>query len=187
MDDVRTQEIRAAAEPNSNIAAMLKWIKTHPGPIYTSRAHPDYPGLVEYPFEDVNNDLGVAYFNSTAAWAVAYAIHIGLERISLYGCDFTYQDSHKSEKGRGCLEFWLGFAKARGIAIRLPPSTSLMDACEPQAKRYYGYDMVEIHRIPDDENGRKQWVFKERPVPPTAADIEKAYDHTAHPNPLFEE
>jgi SAM-dependent methyltransferase len=32
MDDVRIQEIRAAAEPDSNIAAMLAWMKTAPGP-----------------------------------------------------------------------------------------------------------------------------------------------------------
>jgi hypothetical protein len=43
MDDVRIQEIRAAARPESNIATMLGWMRKHPGPIYTSRLHPDYP------------------------------------------------------------------------------------------------------------------------------------------------
>src|SRR5690349_20483929 len=51
MDDVRIQEIRAAANPDSNIATMLKWMKVHPGPIYTSRPHEDYPGLVAFPLE----------------------------------------------------------------------------------------------------------------------------------------
>jgi hypothetical protein len=113
MDDVRIQEIRAAAAPESNIANMLRWLKKHPGPVMTSRAHPDYPGLVEFPLEDVINDLGFAYLNNTAAYAVAYAIHLGVKKISLYGCDFTYANAHDAEKGRACVEYWLGFAKAR--------------------------------------------------------------------------
>src|SRR5213593_3221894 len=39
MDDVRIQEIRAEAAPESNIAAMLRWMRQHPGPIYSSRKH----------------------------------------------------------------------------------------------------------------------------------------------------
>jgi hypothetical protein len=30
--------------PQSNIAAMLTWLRAHPGPVYTSVPHPDYPG-----------------------------------------------------------------------------------------------------------------------------------------------
>src|SRR5689334_15494212 len=75
MDDVRIQEIRAKAAPDSNIAAMLGWMKRHPGPIYTSRPHPDYPGLVKYPLQSVLNSAAQPYINSTAAAAVAFAVH----------------------------------------------------------------------------------------------------------------
>ena len=144
MDDVRIQEIRAAASPDSNIAAMLGWLKKHPGPIYTSRVHPDYPGLVAFPLADVMNSTGHAYLNNTAAYAVAYAIHIGVKKISLYGCDFTYPGAHDAEKGRGCVEFWLGFAAARGIQIAIPRQSSLMDALVPDGKRLYGYDTLKV-------------------------------------------
>jgi hypothetical protein len=72
MDDVRIQQVRADAVPDSNIAVMLDWMKAHPGPIYTSRPHPDYPGLVRFPLQDVLNDLGTAYFNGTAAYAAPW-------------------------------------------------------------------------------------------------------------------
>jgi hypothetical protein len=49
MDDVRIQMLRAEAAPDSNIARMLEWLRKHPGPIYTSRPHPDFPGTVWYP------------------------------------------------------------------------------------------------------------------------------------------
>lgn len=186
MDDVRIQEIRAAAKPDSNIAAMLSWIKHHPGPIITSRAHPDYPGLMEFPLQDVLNDLGHDYFNSTAAYAVAFAIHVGVERISLFGMDFTYPDAHDAEKGRACVEFWLGCAAARGIKITLPKTTTLMDAMHTRAARLYGYDTREVTFVPQPE-GRIKLEFTERETLPTAAEIEAAYDHSAHPNALMAE
>lgn len=181
MDDVRIQEIRARARPESNIANMLTWLKHHPGPIYTSQPHPDYPGLVAFPLEDVVDDLKVGYFNNTAAYALAYAIHIGVKKVSIYGCDYTYPNAHDAEKGRGCLEFWAGFARARGIEIRLPKETSLMDALEPDHRRYYGYDAVEIKRE-RDATGRMKFSYLPRPVLPTADEIEAEYDHTVHPN-----
>ncbi len=145
MDDVRIQEIRAAARPESNIAAMLGWLKRHPGPVYTSIPHPDYPGLVAFPLEAVLNELGgVLYFNSTAAYVVALAVAVGVEKITLFGCDFTYPNAHQAEQGRGCVEFYLGMAKARGIKIGLPNSTTLLDGVATNAARAYGYDLVDI-------------------------------------------
>lgn len=185
MDDVRVQEIRAAAKPESNIAAMLKWLKTHPGPIMTSRAHPDYPGLVEFPLEDVVNDCPNGYFNSTAAYAVAYAVFLGVEKISMYGCDFTYPNSHDAEKGRACVEFWLGICVARGIKVSMPKRSSLMDACEPARDRLYGYDTLDV-TVGRDAEERLTVNFTERADPlPTAEEIEERYDHSKHPNPLM--
>lgn len=183
MDDVRIQEIRAEAAPESNIAAMLKWLRTHPGPVYTSRPHAEYPGLVAYPLEEVINSCGVAYFNSTCAYAVAYAVHLGVRKISLFGCDFTYPNAHQAEKGRACVEFHLGIAKARGIAIGLPPNTSLMDAIASDEDRIYGYDTVDII---EDGGGDQplRLSFVPRETLPTAAEIEARYDHSRHPSPL---
>jgi hypothetical protein len=183
MDDVRVQEIRAAASPQSNIAAMLHWLKKHPGPIVTSRLHPDYPGLVEFPLEDVLNEFPQAYFNSTAAYAVAYAIHLKATKISCFGMDFTYPDAHDAEKGRACVEFWLGIAAARGIQISVPKTSSLLDAMYPQGQRFYGYDCVELDITREGERIKVDFTETE---PPTAAEIEARYDHSRHPNALME-
>jgi SAM-dependent methyltransferase len=182
MDDVRIQQIRSEAAPESNIAAMLEWMKTTKTPIYTSRPHPDYPALIGYPIEAVLRSVRFEYFNSTAAWAVAYAIHIGVKTIRLFGCDFTYANAHDSEKGRGCVEFWLGFAAGKGATISLPRTTSLMDACNKREERIYGYDTVNVERITTDAG--LKLAFSERETLPTADEIETAYDHKAHPNPL---
>lgn len=178
MDDVRIQEIRAAAKPESNIAAMVQWLKTSPIPVVTSRGHEDYPALVEFPLEDVLNHLGHDYFNSTAAYAIAFAIHIGVESISLFGMDFTYPNVHDAEKGRACVEFWLGQAHARGIKINLPATTTLMDSCYPKESRLYGYDTLDV-AFDVHGDGVLKLNMTPREELPTAEEIERNYDHSA--------
>lgn len=181
MDDVRVQEARAAANPTGNIAAMLRWLKAHPGPIYTSRTHADYPGLVAFPLAEVVDAFGQAYFNSTAAYAVAFAVFLGVKRIEIYGFDFTYPNAHHAEKGRACVEFWLGIAVSRGIDIKVPHVSTLMDACTPQ-ERLYGFDTLDVTFGRDDQ-GRVTADFTEKPTP-SAEEIEARYDHNQHPNAL---
>jgi SAM-dependent methyltransferase len=187
MDDVRIQEIRAQAKPDSNIAGMLQWMRKHPGPIITSRTHPDYPGLVAFPLEELLNTVPHAYLNSTAAYAVASAVTMqGVEKIGIYGMDFTYPNAHDAEKGRACVEFWLGVGVARGIKIALPKVTSLMDACEKT--RLYGYDTLDVTIGRKEGAARIAVEFTEKAGPlPTAQEMESRYDHTRHPSPLMEE
>lgn len=182
MDDVRIQKIRADARPDSNIAEMLKWMRTYDGRVVTSRKHPDFRCLEEFPLAAVLDEFPCGYFNSTAAYAVAYACHKRVKRISIYGNDFTYPDSHDAERGRACVEFWLGIAHKLGIQISMPRTSSLMDACYDQPGRFYGYDCVELDIQRKD--GRIDVGFKEREKLPTADEIEAYYDHSQHPNPL---
>lgn len=184
LDDVRVQQIRADAAPQSNIAMMLKWLKTTKTPVITSRLHPDYPSLVEFPLEDVVNKYPNAYFNSTAAYAVAYALHMGVTKITCFGMDFTYPNAHDAEKGRACVEFWLGMAAAYGVELSVPQTTTLLDACNVQSLRFYGYDTVNLS-FNRSENGI-QIEMTEREALPSAAEIEHAYDHSRHPNKLVE-
>jgi len=183
MDDVRIQEIRAKDDPKSNIAAMLPWLKMTETPVMTSIAHQNYPGAIEFPLEKVINEFPCGYFNSTAAYAVAYAIYIGATKISLWGIDFTYPNAHDAEKGRACVEWWLGVAASRGIEIAIPKTSSLMDALSPMEKRFYGYDCVNMG-IKRYDDGIIRVTLSEKSEMPTAEVIERNYSHQVHPNPL---
>lgn len=186
MDDVAVQEIRAKARPGSNIAAMVEWLKTAPGPIYTSVPRPGYRGLVAYPLEPVLQTLkGFTYLNNTAAYAVAFAIHIGVKKISLFGVDFTYPNAHHAERGRGSVEFLLGMAAARGIGIGLPSTTSLCDSCEPPENHFYGYDAFDV-TVSKTEDGQVGVQLTEHFNLPDAATVERRYDHRRHPSALGE-
>lgn len=186
MDDVRIQEIRAAETPDGNIAAMLTWMRKRRGiPIYTSRPHPDYPDMVAFPLAPVLNEVnGNRYFNGTAAYAIAFAIYIGVKEIQLWGVDFSFENQHRAEKGRACAEFWMGIAAARGIKLVMPKSSPLMDACCPAKEAFYGYDTLELAL--SGPEGQEVMTFKERQELPSAVEMEHRYDHHRHPNALVE-
>jgi hypothetical protein len=187
MDDVRLQERRAAADPEGHVAGLFEWLKTYQGRVMTARGHPDYPHLEEFPLEDLLNKFGGGYINGTSAAALAYAIYLEPKEISLWGFDFTYPNAHKNEKGRACVEYWLGRAQERGIGIRLPPKTSLMDSYEDSASdeaKIYGYDTMKVQIVFDPAAKKFNVTKTARPEKewPSAADVESAYDHEKHPN-----
>lgn len=178
MDDVRIQEIRASAG-NQKIANMLAWMKTHDKPIMTARAHPDYPALMEFPLQNVVNGLGVGYFNSTIAYALAYAIYIGVDEISVWGADFSFENQHEAEKGRACCEYWIGRAHEKGIGIHIAAESTLMDACVPEQESWYGYDTLDVTMMRSETGA--SFAFTEKKQLPTAQQIEANYDHGKAP------
>lgn len=178
MDDLKLQEQRAA-NGKTDVGHMLEWIKRGDVPVYTSRRYEDYPSSVEYPLafvlDAVAKDL---YFNSTTAYAPALAIALGVKRIHFYGCDFSYADNpHKRERGRGCLEYWIGLANAKDIEIVLPPDTPLMDSNVP-GSRLYGYDTEYISL--DNRPNEPVTIVRVPKHPddlPTADQMEQRYSH----------
>lgn len=189
MDDLLIQEKRAALRPDGNIAAMVRWLRKHPGPVYTSIVREGFPGLVAFPLEAVMNrsefgNGGAPYFNSTAAYAIAYAVHIGVQKISLFGLDYTMPNAHRAEQGRACCEFWLGIAAARGIEIVVPEQSSLLDACATDRDRLYGYDCVDVG-FEEQPDGRLSVAMAPLAEIPSGEEIEARYDHKSHPNRLM--
>lgn len=173
-DDIHIQELRREAG-DERIGNMIDCIKNAEGPVYTSRVYPEYPTTVEFPLEWVINRIGNYYHNSTVAYAVTFAIAIGVKRIKLYGADFGYPTLFKREQGRGCVEFWLGVAASRGIEVLLPPGTTLMDQHVSPRERLYGYDTewVTVQRV--DNKLRVSRVERLPEDIPTAEEIELRY------------
>lgn len=174
MDDCRIQEDRAKRSPGGNVSGMLGWLKKHPN-FFTSIKYPGYPGAKAFPLQKVINALGITYFNNTVAYAVAYAIYIGVKKIGVYGADYSYEDSHKSERGRGCVEFLLGIAATKGIEIMVASDSSLLDANIPDDQKFYGYDAVNIELKSTTKGIRLK--MKQRDEVPTAEEMEVRYKH----------
>lgn len=106
-------------------------------PIYSAR-HTEGYNTIEYPLDEIKKAFGgFSYFNNSVAYAIALAVYEGVDELMLFGCDFTYSDAHFSEAGRGCCEFWLGIAVARGIKLTIANSSTLMDT--NVGRPAYGY------------------------------------------------
>lgn len=150
MDDMRTTLPKESAEGRSVATGLLKWLKKHPGPVYTSTYYPEFPGAVEYPLRDVLEAIGgLPYLNTTVAYAFAYAMYLKVPEVHLYGCDFTYPDLHIGESGRGCLEFLMGRAATQGMKLVVPQTTTLIDSHVADGQRFYGYPHGMYSRVTD--------------------------------------
>jgi len=150
MDDVSVQEERAENNKNSDINGLLKVLRSIPI-FVSSRLDPGWNNIVRYPIEQVIGATGTAYYNSTAAWALGLAIARGYKIIYLFGLDFHHVDSVRAEAGRGCVEHLIGIAASRGIEIRVPGDTTLLDACLGPEHKMYGYDLQDV-KISINEN-----------------------------------
>jgi hypothetical protein len=150
-------------EPVTIHDTYTEFLKNHNKPIVTSTAYPDeFPTSVQYPLEDVINTIGYSYFRTTPAYAAAFAIHIGVKRLRIFGCDYVYPtNKHRAEAGRANLEFILGIGMTMGMEVWVPPSSSLLDSCIPTMERMYGYiDPIEVKPSPEDDN---LWKVYRRP------------------------
>lgn len=142
-------------------------------PILTSKYYEEF-NCIEFPLRDVINDLhsdGVSYmgmyFRNSVSYAVAYAIYKKFDRISLFGCDFYYDNAIKSEEARANCEFWLGFAHARGIKIEVSKGSTTLDMNKPQ--KLYGY--AEQPQLPFDKEQDLIWTGKGWTLVPTETKI----------------
>jgi hypothetical protein len=162
MDDIKHTITREAAEGSKVAQGILHWLPKHHGPVYTSKAYPEWPALVEFPLRDVIQAVGgLPYLNTSVAHAIAFAMLLKVEELSLYGCDFTYPDLHAAESGRGCVEYLLGIACGRGMRLNVPSTTTLLDANVPDDRRIYGYhDPVHVEVI----DGQVRVTHGERPA-----------------------
>jgi hypothetical protein len=138
-----------------------EFLKTHDKPIITSTKTKTAPTSQEYPLEEVINMLGMPYLNTTVSFAFALAMYEGFDTIHLYGCDYTYEDMHMGEKGRGNLEYLIGLATASGISVGVAASSTLMDKNVPKDRKIYGYNGRRAAVPEYNENGQWKINFKE--------------------------
>jgi hypothetical protein len=170
IDDLAVQEQRSANNPY--IAGLLDYaIRGTGGPIYTAREYDRFPHTTAYPIDYVVEKTGSAYLTNSVPYMLALAVAMGVQRIGIYGCDYEY-GAGKVERGRACLEYWCGFARAKGIEIYVPPSSSLLEGGKQDM---YGYWTEHVQVVQDGDRLKVQRSDKAQL--PTAAMIERLMSH----------
>src|SRR5690606_3236102 len=109
-------------------------------PVYMQKRFRDIPASVPYPLERAIQEFGRC-FTSTVSYMIALAIMEGCTHLGLWGIDLTDQEEYLYQ--RPAVEYLLGVAAARGIAVVMPPSCTLPVPLHPRpvyTKVLYGYD-----------------------------------------------
>jgi hypothetical protein len=132
----------------------VDWLKQEPAggrPIYCQEHYDEIPASVRFPKDEINEwfrrnggqmlpeapslpdgYFAADYYTSTPAQMMALAIYEGFEEIHLYGIDMLQAEEYFYQ--RSGVEYYVGFARARGIKVYIPQTSALC-----KANYVYGY------------------------------------------------
>jgi len=128
-------------------------LKKHKGPVYSCVLDKRCPGVVEYPLEEVVDNIKTWYLNNTVAYAIAFGIAANVKQMQIYGIDFSYKNHvHFAEAGRACCEFLISKAIDRGISVGISGTSSLLDTNVPFNQKLYGYHRLEDPPVFETDN-----------------------------------
>ena len=121
--------------------------------------------------ETIEDDL---FTVNTVAYMVAYAIHIRVKQVSIYGADFYYPDGNKSESGGQAVAYLCGMMRQFGMIHRLPGNTNLLYANKVQVfpdgrqgREFYGYHRK---RELEEKRAKQKRMTDERAAAKTTGD-----------------
>ena len=149
-----------------------QFLKTNKKPIITCQLDKRVKHLELFPLKEVTLDLGYCYFNNTVAYAMAYAICKKVNKLSLYGIDYTYKNVSMAESGRACVEFWCAIAVTKGIKLEVAHRSSLLDTNVPENEKLYGYHRLDDPLVQTVQNGNLLITRQSEIAPPEPIDNE---------------
>lgn len=109
-------------------------------PIITSDNAATFANAHFYPLRQVLDYAGPhhhGYFHNSLPYILAYAAFIGVKVLHLWGADYSHERLKDRESDRANAEYWVCFARERGVTVIVPESTTLLNS--PKHGWYYGY------------------------------------------------
>ena len=94
-----------------------------------------YIDLSNYPYLEVVESLGTDYFTNTIDFMLALAIFKGKKEINMYGVNMSHETEYASQKPG--VDFWCGYAKGRGIKIKVHGNSAIMRSPDDLVYGYY--------------------------------------------------
>lgn len=132
---------------------LMAWSDRFNAPIITSDAGRwrDAERVHEYPLADVVKHYGRKhlYFHNSIPFIIAYACWIGVERLTMFGVDYDHPTLKGNEEDRPNAEYWVGVARAMGMDVIVPNTTTLLNA--RKGTWIYGYPNNQLPPLPPEE------------------------------------
>lgn len=143
-------------------------------PVYMIRQHAQIPRSVPYPLHEAIRRFGRC-FTSSVSYAIALAIMEGCDRLGLWGVDLSDKEEYVYQ--RPTVQYLLGVAKKRGIAVCLPKGSTLQIPSDPEpvhTRVLYGYDWDSPEAWWNQKRTRRARKEKKEPKPRKRARSSKA-------------
>ncbi len=151
-----------SADPNSiknhktNRAKLqkLEAYKKMECPIYCQEAWEEIPTAIKYPLQEIQKELcngEKGYFTNQVSYMIALAIYEKFDKISLYGIDMAVDDEYEHQ--RPSVEYWIGYARGKGIEVYVPNDSSLL-----KTNYIYGYEQEEAIEFVADCKKRLEFL-----------------------------
>lgn len=105
-------------------AGHVEHLRQFAGPVYLIEARADIPTSRAFPLDDVIRHVGRPYLTSSIAMAFALAMMQGAEEIGLWGVSMETAGEYADQ--RPCLEYLIGLAEGRGVAVTLPKDCPIL-------------------------------------------------------------
>ena len=100
---------------------IVQKIKASGVPIVSWQPYAD----IEYPLKKIAAEFGSEYFTNTVSYMLAYALFVGVSRISLYGIDAVASGGIYAMEKSG-LEYWIGRAQGAGLKVEVSQGSHLL-------------------------------------------------------------
>lgn len=129
---IHTQEVYTSTQNWVN-SGYWEWLQQdHGKTIFLQHADLRVPNSVEYPLDKILEMIPYRYLRSSPAMALALAIYLGYQDVSLYGVELASNTEYAYQATN--FAFWIGFAHGKGIDLHLE--------CWEQEfnQRIYGYE-----------------------------------------------
>lgn len=118
----------------------------HHRPIITNTAYPEFETSIAYPLDEVVAAVGVpmarCFYHNSIPYVLAYAAMLEVERVTLFGVDYSHPNIAAREAGREVAAVWIGYLRGRGIAVDIAESSSMLHTHQigdPLWRPFYGY------------------------------------------------
>lgn len=104
-------------------------------PIISTRCDPSVPMSTLYPAADILDCLRSEWFaglmdpywHNSMPMVLAYALCLGVEEVTLWGCDYQSEQGLSLEDDRANLEYWVGICRACGMRVGVPDGSTLLN------------------------------------------------------------
>lgn len=114
--------------------AIEAYVNSKKVPLITLESRSGVPTAIEFPLYLMHTD----YFTNSISYMLAYAIYLKATVIDLYGCFMGTKTEYAYQKP--CIEYWIGYARGKGIEVNTHSPTSLMRI---GSRHLYGYDKLQ--------------------------------------------